>query len=61
MNVEKHKYRCGIRQLLSWRNDWGLREFRQYIHKPEFDWQTLRDVEEQWIKGNRGKVKGEWK
>ena len=39
----------------------GLKEFREYVHKSNFDWQLLRDFEDQWVKGNRADEYGEWK
>ena len=62
-NEEKHKNRCLVRQLIIWRRQWGLREFREYMHKYKnrFDYKVLRDFEDQWTKGNRAEEKGEWK
>jgi hypothetical protein len=31
------------------------------MHKYKFDWQLVRDFEEQWTRGNRADEKGEWK
>jgi hypothetical protein len=52
-----------VRQLIKWRRDWGLREFREYMHKykSKFGYKLLRDFEDQWTKGNRASEKGEWK
>jgi hypothetical protein len=52
-----------VRQLIKWRRDWGLREFREYMHKykSKFGYKLLRDFEDQWTKGNRANEKGEWK
>lgn len=61
MDEQKHKYRCMVRQLIKWRKEWGLRTFREYIHKHNFDWQLIKDFEDQWLKGNRADEKGEWK
>ena len=63
MRVETYKHRCLVRQLIKWRRDWGLREFREYMHKykSRFGYKLLRDFEEQWTKGNRASEKGEWK
>jgi hypothetical protein len=59
LNVEKHKHRCAVRQLLTWRKQWGLKIFREYVQKSKFSYQVMRDFEDQWMKGNRGNL-GEW-
>jgi hypothetical protein len=63
LNEEKHKYRCAVRQLIKWRRDWGLKEFRDYMyqHKNKLGLKLVRDFEDQWNKGNRATEKGEWK
>jgi hypothetical protein len=62
MNEEKHKYQSSVRQLILYRKQMGLREFREYMNKyrEKLPWQLIRDFEDQWTKGNRGE-KGEWK
>jgi len=44
-----------------WRRQWGLKAFREYMHKHKLNWQLVRDFEEQWVRGNRADKKGEWK
>jgi hypothetical protein len=61
MDEKKHKHRCAVRQLIMWRRIWGLKVFREYMRKHRFDWQLVRDFEDQWLKGNRADEKGEWK
>jgi hypothetical protein len=61
MDVQKHKHRCAVRQLIMWRKQWGLKLFREYMRKHKFDWQMVRDFEDQWIRGNRADKYGEWK
>ena len=60
MNEEKYRHQCAVRQLLMWRRQWGLKAFREYMAKSKFNWQVVRDFEEQWIKGNRADEKGQW-
>ena len=62
MNEEKHKYQCSVRQLILYRKQMGLREFREYMSKyrKKLPWQLIRDFEDQWTKGNRAET-GEWK
>ena len=61
MNEQKHRHQCAVRQLIMWRRQWGLKLFREYMSKNKFDWQLVRDFEEQWLKGNRADQYGEWK
>jgi len=61
MNDEKYRHQCAVRQLIIWRRQWGLKAFREYMRKSKFDWQLVRDFEEQWLKGNRADEYGEWK
>jgi hypothetical protein len=61
MKVETYKHQCAVRQLIMWRRQWGLKAFRDYMHKHNLDWQLVRDFEDQWLKGNRADEKGEWK
>jgi hypothetical protein len=57
MNDEKH--RCGVRQILAWRAEWGKEKMDKYLQEHRFSYDFLQDVKEQWMKGNRGN-KGEW-
>ena len=61
MDEQKHKHRCAVRQLIMWRRQWGLKAFREYMHKHKLEWQLVRDFEDQWVKGNRADQYGEWK
>jgi hypothetical protein len=61
MDEQTHKHRCAVRQLIIWRKQWGLKAFREYLHKYKIPWQVIRDYEDQWVKGNRDGEKGEWK
>ena len=58
---EKYRHQCAVRQLIMYRRQWGLKAFREYMHKHKLDWQLVRDFEDQWMKGNRANEKGEWK
>ncbi len=60
-NIEKHRHQCAVRQLILYRKQWGLKAFREYMAKHKFEWQVVRDFEEQWIRGNRADQYGEWK
>ena len=56
------KYQCMVRQLLKWRNEWGLRKYQAFINKDNWTKireQTREDFTDQWIKGNRGED-GKW-
>ena len=61
MNEEKYRHQCAVRQLIIWRRQWGLKAFREYMHKHKLNWQLVRDFEDQWVKGNRADQYGEWK
>ena len=63
MNEEKYRHQCAVRQLIMWRKQWGLAQFREYLNKnkEKLPWQLIRDFEEQWLKGNRADEYGEWK
>jgi hypothetical protein len=61
MNEQKYRHQCAVRQLIMWRKQWGLTQFREYMRKHKLDWQLVRDFEEQWLKGNRADEYGEWK
>jgi hypothetical protein len=63
MNEQKFKHQCAVRQLVKWRRIWGLKAFREYMHKykDKFGWELVRDFEDQWLKGNRADEKGDWK
>jgi len=59
---EKYRHQCEVRQHLKWRSEKGLDWYRKYISTYGFGGrktELLRDVADQWAKGNRGK--GEWK
>jgi hypothetical protein len=57
----KFKHQCAVRQLIMYRKQWGLAQFREYMRKHKLEWQLVRDFEEQWVKGNRADQYGEWK
>ena len=62
MNVQKQIHQSGVRQLILWRKAWGLKAFREYMHKyrEKLGYQLIRDFEDQYVKGNRGE-KGDWR
>jgi len=53
------RYQCAVRQLIIWRNEWGLKKFKEYVNKHKNLYTYLDDMADQWKKGNRGKY-GEW-
>jgi len=63
LDEEKYRHQCAVRQLIMWRKQWGLAQFREYLNKnkEKLPWQLIRDFEEQWLKGNRADEYGEWK
>jgi hypothetical protein len=61
MNQEEHKHQCAVRQLIIWRQEWGLKAFREYLWKYKLPTEVINDFQDQWLKGNRATEKGEWK
>jgi hypothetical protein len=51
-----HLHQSKVRQLLKYRNEWGVAKFREYLSKANFDKKTIDDFIDQWKLGN----KGEW-
>ena len=63
INDEEYRHQCEVRQHLEYRKEKGLDWYRKYISTYGFGGRRtklLRDVAEQWTKGNRGK-RGDWK
>jgi hypothetical protein len=60
---EEHRHQCEVRQLIKWRQEWGLQRFQRYLQNPRFDSRRAKlgeDIVDQWKKGNRGE-KGDWR
>jgi len=60
---EKYRHQCEVRFLLSIRHRFGLGEIRKLLSNPKFAprlHQIQFDMAEQWRKGNRGTIKGQW-
>jgi hypothetical protein len=57
---EQAKHECGVRQLIKYRYEMGLKEFRKYILKTKFSQKMWDDFYEQFKLGNKGE-KGCWK
>lgn len=60
---ENYRHQCEVRYWIKLRKEKGLQEFRRLIEtyglgsrRPS----VMRDIQDQWIKGNRGE-KGQWK
>ena len=60
MPYSEHKHKCLVRQLIKWRKEWGLEEFRKYLAKTKFDAKVYEDFKDQYKKGNLGE-RDEWK
>jgi len=56
---EQARYECGVRYLCALRHKKGLKWFREYISKHNFDEQLLRDFYTQYELGNKGEW-GKW-
>ena len=60
---EEHRHKCEVRQLIQWRQEWGLQRFQRYLETYGFSNRITKlrtDIADQWAKGNRVK-KGEWR
>jgi hypothetical protein len=63
MTDEENRHQCEVRQLIQWRQEWGLQRFQRYLQTNGFSSRITKlreDIAEQWAKGNRGK-KGDWR
>ena len=63
MNDETYRHQCEVRYWLKLRKEKGLQEFRRLIDTYGLDSRrssVMRDIYDQWSKGNRGE-KGQWK
>jgi hypothetical protein len=61
LDRERHRHECAVRQLIMWRQEWGLKVFREYLYKHKLPTEVINDYQDQWLKGNRATEKGEWK
>lgn len=62
MSDDIKRHQCAVRQMLLYRNKWGLQQFNQYIKQPSVYrlWSELQDdFVTQWKLGNRGEI-GKW-
>lgn len=57
--LEQTRHRCGVRQLIIWRNEWGLKKFRVYLSQHQWSQQVLDDFITQYKLGNKGEH-GQW-
>ena len=63
MNEEKYRHQCEVRYLLAIRHKEGLGAIRRLLSNSGFAPRLHRiqfDMAEQWRKGNRGTIKGQW-
>jgi hypothetical protein len=56
---DEYRVQCAVRQLLIWRENWGLQKFRKYLSENKIDSKILNMVADQWQKGNKGE-KDKW-
>ena len=54
-SIEVDLHRCGVRQLLKYRHEWGIKKFREFLAKPHNLQSYLIDYETQYRLGNKGK------
>lgn len=61
-SIERYKYECAVRQLLKYRKEWGLKEFREWATNQLHIMFWLKYQDDfiiQWRLGNRGNH-GHW-
>ena len=56
---QEHLHRCKVRELCRLRNVYGLKKFRLYVEKTNFNKQVWQDFTHQWKLGNKGEI-GRW-
>ena len=56
---DEYRVQCAVRQLLLWREQWGLQKFRKYLSENKIDSEILNMFADQWQKGNKGEW-GKW-
>jgi hypothetical protein len=60
---EEQRHQAEVRQLIKWRQEWGLQRFQRYLETYGFSNRISKlrtDIADQWSKGNRGEGKS-WK
>jgi hypothetical protein len=60
---EEFRHQCEVRHLLKYRHEYGLTAIRKLLSQPGYSkrlHQLHIDMADQWRKGNRGTVKGQW-
>ena len=60
---ETYRHQCEVRQLIKWRQEWGLQRFQRYLQANGFSSRIAKlreDIADQWSKGNRGQDK-DWR
>ena len=63
MTDEEYRHQCEVRYWIKIRKEKGLQEFRRLISIYDLGIKrptVMRDIQDQYIKGNRGE-KGDWK
>ena len=62
-HFEEQRHQCEVRQLIKWRQEWGLQRFQRYLETHGFSSRIAKlrtDIADQWAQGNRGK-EGDWR
>ena len=60
---EEYRHQCEVRYWIKIRKEKGLQEFRRLVQTHGLDSRrssVMRDLQDQWLKGNRGE-KGDWR
>ena len=60
---EEYRHQCEVRYMLKYRHDNGLAAIRKLLSNPGYKKRLQKlheDMADQWRKGNRGIIKGQW-
>jgi UDP:flavonoid glycosyltransferase YjiC (YdhE family) len=60
---EEFRHQCEVRHLLKYRHEKGLGAIRQLLSNPAYKKRLAKlqkDMADQWRKGNKGTIEGQW-
>ena len=63
LSLDEHRHQCEVRYMLKYRHENGLAALRRLLSNPAYRKRLdilKKDMADQWRKGNKGLVKGQW-
>jgi len=63
LSLDEQRHQCEVRGLLRYRKENGVGAIRKLLSNPAYKKrldQLLKDMADQWRKGNKGTVDGQW-